>query len=255
MKQQRFMITAFIAMSLLIGVFSVYLYLNNPQPAAPQIAGKPIEDLTEGYTLSQAAADGCIVVNVKKEIISGKQKWNSFLTFAESGTPTSIRLYTIYVDGSSAYSICDLRYDGEKYTQNQHFSFDNEPIDDNYKYLIFDRFINRFKCYDIVLLSDDPEMTYLKYISGFTSSSGSLQIDPTCLLFSIDISLSELKNDDILKLLEIHDITPPEDRSIEEIGNLIAKLEQDHELKLPGDWKEEEGFVNQLRAAVISYLH
>jgi len=144
---------------LLCAVFAV-CFLTNPMSPAKE-EWRPLEELTESYTLTQAEKDGCVILD-GGNLIAGGKIWNEFINKTKSNEPAAVRIYQNY---SSQFTYCvkELRYDGSSFnlkfydqTGDTHEVF---LQDKEYKYLVRSFYELRGTTTEYYLLADSPDVT------------------------------------------------------------------------------------------------
>lgn len=147
--------------------------LTVPKAAASQEDWRPLEELQEGYSSQEAAADGCVVLN-GTTLAAGEEPWCAFVAASRAGQPGAVRVYQTYSGQDERYFLKELRYDGAVYTLTFYDSYDDgKPFlsQQEYRYLIHSPYTPGQACLDTYLLSDDPEASTERYYSAMLSSA------------------------------------------------------------------------------------
>lgn len=132
-----------------------------------------LEDTLEGYSMTQAQADGNIVVK-GFDLFSTLQQWNDFYQKTREGKSADIRIYRMQTEPADSYSVEDLSFNGKIY-RLQFYERDphtHEPcsVDQTFKYLLEDSFKQDGEVKHVYLLSDSREVTFEGWIKHFLSS-------------------------------------------------------------------------------------
>lgn len=147
--------------------------LTVPKPAASQEDWRPLEELQEGYSAREAAADGCVVLD-GTALAAGEEPWCDFVAASRAGRPGAVRVYQTYSGRDERYFLKELRYDGTVYTLTFYDAYDDgKPFlsQQEYQYLIHSPYTPGQACLDTYLLSDDPEASTERYYSAMLSSA------------------------------------------------------------------------------------
>ena len=147
--------------------------LTVPKPAASQEDWRPLEELQEGYSSPEAAADGCVVLD-GTALTAGEEPWCDFVAASRAGQPGAVRVYQTYSGRDERYFLKELRYDGAVYTLTFYDAYDDgKPFlsQQEYRYLIHSPYTPGQACLDTYLLSDDPEASTERYYSAMLSSA------------------------------------------------------------------------------------
>lgn len=104
---------------------------GKPEDASLSLVYTPLEDLPKDYSLQNAKADGCVVME-NGDISSGQEIWDNFVQTTADGSPAAVRTVTYYTlrdpsrYGEEYYEsikdeypkmfVHDLSFDGEQYT-------------------------------------------------------------------------------------------------------------------------------------------
>ncbi len=137
-KRVRFAVWGLAA--LLVCVLAAVFFLTDPAkkeaPSLPSYS-TALEDLPADYSIAQAKADGCLVME-GRTATAGKDVWQSFVSAAESGGSAAVRIVHSYTStsagGPPSVFVHDLSFDGEIYTYRG-FE-DGEEITRQFKYLL-----------------------------------------------------------------------------------------------------------------------
>ena len=134
-----------------------------------------LEDIREGYSVEQAAADGCVVFD-EDELLAGREIWRNFVDVTGEGKADGIRVYQTYTNADESYYVVqELSFDGEKYRlkfydivgdTGEEFLFEKE-----YRYLVYSRCISQYGNSDNYLLSDSRDVTANGYYEHLLSST------------------------------------------------------------------------------------
>lgn len=147
--------------------------LTVPKPTASQEDWRPLEELQEGYSPREAAADGCVVLD-GTALAAGEAPWCDFIAASRAGRSGAVRIYQTYSGQDARYFLKELRYDGKVYTLTFYDSYDGgEPFLSRreYRYLIHSPYTPGQNCLDTYLLTDDPEASTERYYSVLLSSA------------------------------------------------------------------------------------
>lgn len=165
------------AVAVVIAVAAVFLAMRREPPAAPANAWLDLRELRENYTVEQAAADGCVVLD-GSDLLSGEKYWIDFVNYTKSGKPAMVRIYQSYSDHDGSYYVKELVYDGEKYT----LTFYDRTGDtgeeflsrQEFKYLIRSPYSPKNSdtgTTDYYLLANDASVTAEGYFNALLSST------------------------------------------------------------------------------------
>ncbi len=261
MRQQRFLIVAFAAVWLICGALAVYMYLM-PKPE-PEV--RPFSELAVGYTPEDAAADGCLVTE-GTNIIAGENAWRTFLSLSQAGKPASIRKYNSHLsDGipDGGYTIYELVYDGEKYSQRYYIKNNGEKsrfFEEEYKFLVAEKCIFRTSCSEEYYLADYDDISHEEYMRCMLSSSIISEKFEKYRNFDIfyirKLALSELSEDEIGEYIDACGLTLPGSKSLADVGTLLTALEADPDMPIPTAWsgEEENAFARYLQGIAANYI-
>lgn len=147
--------------------------LTVPKPAPSQEDWRPLEELQEGYSSQEAAADGCVVLD-GTALTAGEEPWCDFVAASRAGRPGAVRVYQTYSGRDERYFLKELRYDGTVYTLTFYDAYDDgNPFlsQQEYRYLIHSPYTPGQACLDTYLLTDDPEASTERYYSAMLSSA------------------------------------------------------------------------------------
>ncbi len=263
MRQQRALLIIFTIFVLICGAVAIYLFVTQDNNSKQETVFRPINQVQAGYSAEQATADGCVVFySDDAEEIINDSVWNDFVALCSAGIPAKVRLYfdtSDLVGVGYKYTVQDITFNGEKYI-HEYYSTPNgadEPVFTvrEYKYLNHSKHITRYRCTDDYLLTDDPDMTSNKYFQHMVSSQleDVLNATMTRIIYSRELALSELADEDIARYLKVCKIAAPEGRSMAEIRSLFAYFESAAEPSLPVGWESDEAFVDAIKEAVAIY--
>ena len=184
-------------------------FLTDPKTKAD---APTLETLAAGYSLEQAKADGCLVME-NGTVTAGKE---AFLDFTAKGAGAALRVVNYYTldeaDCSAEYYeknkddypclfVQDLSYDGTGYTLR--------GWEDGVEYVRHYRFLRRFECdngptaqnrYSVrFVLTDDADATWERLMQGALSSQSGDWIDFTvvCQEYLDHTPLPRLTLDDV----------------------------------------------------------
>ncbi len=128
--------------------------------------------IPDGYTLKDAANDGCVAFN-DLHLVSGSDVWNAFLYSVKAGKPCTIRIAEYYSDdklylsdlsfGGASYSVETTEGTSESFLYLNHYT---DSVPNNPKYSKVDRYI----------LTNDKYLTYKQLEFSMLSSSSLNQI-------------------------------------------------------------------------------
>ena len=156
-------------------------------PYAPAVEGgsglRPLEELLENYTLAQAEADGCVVME-GKTLLHGQQRWQNFVKLTGEGKPSAIRIFSYSSPYNPDYSLKELVYNGEKFrlkAYEKEYVYDEKKgetvfggwrfREDTYLYLKEDDIV-RYEYHAMsYLLTNDPTADYDGYWELLRSGS------------------------------------------------------------------------------------
>ena len=131
-----------------------------------------------GYTAESAEQDGCFVKDSTAED-RGQDFWEAFLASSRAGDAAKVRIVSVY---EGATYVTDLYYDGEAY----HAFYDEAPEREIcYKYLLIlnGKMESWQEEQSVVLLANDPNLTYKDYMWALISSQSSDWVDAALLFF------------------------------------------------------------------------
>ena len=80
----------------------------------PENMWKSLEDIREGYTVSEAKRDGCVVMDGSR-LVSGEKYWVDFVNRSADGQDAAVRIYQEYTDQGDEYFVKELRHENGKY--------------------------------------------------------------------------------------------------------------------------------------------
>lgn len=143
---------------------------------------KSLEDIREGYTVSEAKRDGCVVMDGSR-LVSGEKYWVDFVNRSADGQDAAVRIYQEYTDQGDEYFVKELRHENGKYIfrfwdwkwetdinspdyGKKQFLSENE-----YKYLVRSAYSIRDVSSDMYLLADSTDVTGNGYLSRYLSST------------------------------------------------------------------------------------
>lgn len=148
----------------------------------PENMWKSLEDIREGYTVSEAKRDGCVVMDGSR-LVSGEKYWVNFVNRSADGQDAAVRIYQEYTDQGDEYFVKELRHENGKYIfrfwdwkwetdinspdyGKKQFLSENE-----YKYLVRSAYSIRDVSTDMYLLADSTDVTGNGYLSRYLSST------------------------------------------------------------------------------------
>lgn len=148
----------------------------------PEEKWKSLEDIREGYTVSEAKRDGCVVMDGSR-LVSGEKYWVNFVNRSADGQDAAVRIYQEYTDQGDEYFVKELRHENGKYIfrfwdwkwetdinspdyGKKQFLSENE-----YKYLVRSAYSIRDVSTDMYLLADSTDVTGNGYLSRYLSST------------------------------------------------------------------------------------
>ena len=178
---------------LILPVLAVFMLAAGCGPSSGTMT--PLEELPANYSLEQAKEDGC-VTHEDGDITQGQEKFDAFLSAAESGKPAEVRVVFYYTLGDpSRYDpdyyetikddypwmyIRDISFDGETYTVRRYE--DGEEILRDYQFLM--RYEGQaesphalYQSYVRYVLTNDDTVTWQELFYGAVSSSVGGYID------------------------------------------------------------------------------
>ena len=148
----------------------------------PENMWKSLEDIREGYTVSEAKRDGCVVMDGSR-LVSGEKYWVDFVNRSADGQDAAVRIYQEYTDQGDEYFVKELRHENGKYIVRfwdwkwetdinspdygkKQFLSENE-----YKYLVRSAYSIRDVSSDMYLLADSTDVTGNGYLGRYLSST------------------------------------------------------------------------------------
>ncbi len=173
---------------------ALYLVSEQTVPYDPESGlRKPLLELREGYTVSQAERDGCVVVD-GGTLLHGEIRLAEFVKRAAEGIPSLIRVYNAFRATSSgmAYCLKELEYTGSAYiltyydqTGDTHEWFLSQK---SYQYLKEETFVRYERTTKAYLLTDDLTATFEGWLKRIVSSYYPLPSDAAYENFEVFLS-------------------------------------------------------------------
>ncbi len=153
----------------------VIKYSNGETVTKSEVMLDDLKSLTNHYSLEQAKADGCLVME-DGDVTSGKEVFDDFLNKTSQKIDAKLRVVNYYTldNAQSAIYITDVVYENDEF-KTYSVNDDNELIEDTYKYLIKDEFEANpeatFTTATYYMLVNDRSLTFSEIFRALASSS------------------------------------------------------------------------------------
>ncbi|MBQ6809668.1 MAG: M56 family metallopeptidase [Clostridia bacterium] len=247
-----------ILLAVIICVAVAVFFLTDPieREFPVDAESRPLKELKENYSISQAIDDGCVVVK-DSNLIAGEDVWAKFISKTEAKEPAVVRIYKYY-SSSYNYYVKEISFNGKKFNLKyyDHTGDTHEEIfiDKEYKYLVYSLYLMKNNVSDHYFLSDSLDVTADGFWGSMVSSVYRPEYDiyNHCkLIFNATRKLSSLSSSDLEEFLSLNGVTLPVDGI--PINHLVSDLEEDPNKVFVLSWDIANEFTEKLRAVVKKY--